>query len=53
MFAVDRGLEMKIRMVDYSSHDSPYRSDEHQRDEYSPNIEDTLRSLRKKLEVEK
>ena len=33
-------------MVDYSSHDSPYRSVEQQGDEYSPDIADTLRSLK-------
>ena len=36
---------MTRKMVDYSSRDSPYRSNEKNGDEYSPHIADTLRSL--------
>ncbi len=37
---------MTRKMVDYSSRDSPYRSDEQHGDEYSFDIVDTLRSLK-------
>lgn len=49
MFARDRRLEMMSRMVDYISRDSPYRSIENKGDEYSPDIEDTLRSLKAEI----
>ena len=42
-------LEITSKMVDYSSRDSPYRSYEQPRKGYSPNIEDTLRSLKKEM----
>jgi len=44
-----RRVKMNNKMVDYSSQDSPYRSDEHHGDGYSPDIVDTLRSLKEKL----
>ena len=37
---------MNRKMVDYSSRDSPYRSYEQHGDEYYPDMEDTLRSLK-------
>lgn len=37
---------MTGKVVDYSSCDSRYRSYEQHRDEYSPHIADTLRSLK-------
>ena len=46
MFVGDRRSEMTSTMVDYSSCDSPYRSVEWQGDEYSPNLADTMRSLK-------
>ena len=36
-------------MVDYSSYDSPYRSDEQHRDACSPGIAYTLRSLKAEI----
>ena len=36
-------------MVDSSSRDSPYILDEQHGDEYSPDITDTLRSLKAKI----
>jgi len=45
MLAGSRRAEMTSKMVDYSSRDSSYRSNEQQRDDYSPNITYTLRSL--------
>lgn len=36
-------------MVGYNSHDSPYISVGQQGEEYSPSIEDTLRSLREEI----
>ena len=36
-------------MVDYSSRDSPYRSNEKHGDQYSPHIADTLRSLKEEI----
>lgn len=45
MFVGDRGSDMMSRMVDYSSRDSPYKSGEQQGDEYSADIENTLRIL--------
>lgn len=42
-----RGRSEKASIiVDYISHDSPYRLNEQQRHEYYPNIADTLRSLK-------
>jgi len=40
---------MMRKMVDCSSHDSPYRSIGKQGEEYSPGIAGTLRSLREKI----
>lgn len=40
---------MMRKMVDYSSHESPYISVEKQGEEYSPGVADTLRSLRAKI----
>ena len=40
---------MTSKMVDYSSRDSPYRLDEQHRDDYSPDIKNTLRSLKKEI----
>jgi len=37
---------MTCKMVDYSSRDFPHRSNEQHGDEYSPDIEYTLRSLK-------
>lgn len=48
MFARRRS-EMTRKMVDYSSGDFPYSSDEQQRDEYSLNIVDTLISLKEEI----
>ena len=39
---------MTSKMVDYSLRDSPYKSDELPRDEYSLDITDTLRILKEK-----
>jgi len=40
---------MTRKMVGYNSHDSPYISVGQQGEEYSPSIEDTLRSLREEI----
>lgn len=48
MFVGDRRLEMTSIMVDYSSRDSPYRSNEQPRDEYSLDIADTFIILKEK-----
>jgi len=40
---------MTRKMVNYSSHDSPYKLVGKQGDGYSPDITDTLRSLREKI----
>lgn len=40
---------MTSRMVDYNSHDCPYRSDERQGDEYSLAITNMLRSLKEEI----
>ncbi len=40
---------MTSKMVDNISRDSPYRSDEQQGDMHSPNIENTLRSLKAEI----
>lgn len=40
---------MTSKMVDYSSRDSPYRSDEQPRDEYALDITETLRILKEKI----
>jgi len=44
-----RGSKVTNRIVDYSSRDSPYRLDEKPREEYSPDIAYTLRSLKAKI----
>ena len=40
---------MTSTIVDYSSCESPYGSAQHQGDEYSPDIANTLRSLKAKI----
>ena len=40
---------MTSKMVDYSSCVSPYRSDKQHGDEYSPDIANTLISLKKEI----
>lgn len=45
MLARSRRSKMTRRMVDYSSRDSPYRSNKKHGDEYSPDMADTLRRL--------
>lgn len=40
---------MTKKMVDYTSHDSPYRSYKQHGDEWSPGIADTLRSLKQEI----
>jgi len=42
---------MTRKMADYSSRDSPYRSNEWARDGYSPNIGDTLRILKVEIRI--
>jgi len=44
-----RRSKMTSKMVDYSSQDYPYRSDEQHGDGYSPDIADTLRSLKAEI----
>ena len=44
-----REFKMMRKMVDYSSHDSPYRSVGKQREEYSLGIAYTLRCLREEI----
>ena len=49
MFLGRIGSDITCKMMDYSSCYSPYRLDEKQRDEYSLDIEDTLRSIKAKI----
>jgi len=46
MFTGDIRLKMTRKMMDYSSQDSPYRSDEKPRDGYYPDIANTWRNLK-------
>ena len=40
---------MTTKMVNYNLRDSPYKSKDQHGDEYSPDIVDTLRSLKEKI----
>lgn len=51
VFCRKKKINMTIGMVNYSSHDSPYRLDEQHSDEYSPNIVDRLRSSKAKIRI--
>ena len=53
MLARRRESKMTRKMLDYSSRDSPYKSVGKQGDECSPNIADTLRSLRENIRSHK
>jgi len=44
-------INMTYKMVEYSSHDSPNKLDEHHGDEYSPKIIDTFRSFKSKIKI--